>query len=286
MTVFNRRIVRRHIERAAPEFTEHDFLFREVAERLLDRLDDTTRTFSRALDLGSRGGVIGAHLNGRGGIETLVRCACTVIADSGLTVCADEEALPFADGAFDLVLSNLALHWVNDLPGTLTQIRRCLKPDGLMMAAMFGGETLKELRHALGEAEIAVEGGMSPRVSPFADIRDLGGLLQRAGFALPVVDTETVTVSYAEPLKLLKDLRGMGETNTVMERRKSFSRRETLMRAMELYREHYGDEDGRVPATFQVLFLSGWAPDPSQQQPLKPGSGQTSLTDVFGDDQE
>lgn len=283
MTIFNRRIVRLHLERAQPHFSEHDFLFREVAGRLLERLDDVTRRFPLALDLGARGDLINQMVGNRGGIETLIRCAHPLPINNrvndGVLVCADEEALPFADKAFDLAISNLSLHWVNDLPGTLSQLCRCLKPDGMMIATMFGGETLKELRSALTEAEIEVEGGLSPRISPFADIRDAGSLLQRAGFSLPVVDTETITVSYGDPLTLLKDLRGMGETNAVMERRLSFSRRETLMRAMELYLEQYGDSEGRIPATFQILYLSGWSPDPSQQQPMKPGSGQRSLTD-------
>lgn len=281
MTIFNRQVVRQHRTRAAPMFAEHDFLFREVAERLLERLDDVTRSFPLALDLGARGGLIGDMLGQRGGVETLISCALALADGKELSVCADDELLPFADHAFDLVLSNLSLHWINDLPGALSQVRRCLKPDGLMIASMFGGDTLKELRSVLNEAEIAVEGGLSPRISPFADIRDVGGLLQRAGFALPVVDAETITVSYGDPLKLLKDLRGMGETNAVAQRRLSFTRRETLMRAMGLYQEQFGDDQGRIPATFQVLHLSGWAPAPTQQKPMKPGSGVRSLTDEF-----
>jgi len=177
MTIFNRRAVRLHLDRARPQFNEHDFLFREVADRLLERLDDVARVFPMALDLGARGNLISQLVGNRGGIETLVRCAHSLHPDDGVTVCADEEILPFTDGAFDLALSNLSLHWINDLPGTLSQLRRCLKPDGLMIATMFGGETLKELRSVLNEAEIAVENGLSPRVSPFADIRDAGGLL-------------------------------------------------------------------------------------------------------------
>mgnify|MGYP002632473953 CR=1 FL=1 len=281
MTIFNRQVVRLHRERAGPQFSQHDFLFREVADRLLERLDDVTRRFPVALDLGARGDLVGEMLGQRGGIETLIRCAQSPAGEITPSICADEELLPFVDHVFDLVLSNLSLHWINDLPGALSQIRRCLKPDGLMIATMFGGETLKELRSVLNEAEITVEGGLSPRISPFADIRDVGGLLQRAGFALPVVDAETITVSYGEPLKLLKDLRGMGETNAVAERRLSFTRRDTLMRAMDLYREQFGDDDGRIPATFQVLYLSGWSPAPTQQKPMKPGSGVRSLTDEF-----
>ncbi len=281
MTVFNRQVVHLHRERAAPKFAEHDFLFREVTDRLLERLDDVTRSFPLALDLGARGGLINDMIGQRGNVEKLISCAQSVNGAKEPSICADDELLPFADHAFDLVLSNLSLHWINDLPGALVQVRRSLKPDGLMIASMFGGDTLKELRSVLNEAEIAMEGGLSPRISPFADIRDVGGLLQRAGFALPVVDAETITVSYGDPLKLLKDLRGMGETNAVTERRLSFTRRETLMHAMGLYREQFGDDEGRIPATFQVLYLSGWAPAPTQQTPMKPGSGARSLTDEF-----
>jgi SAM-dependent methyltransferase len=202
---------------------------------------------------------------------------------SGHRLVADEEYPPFADHCLDLVISCLNLHWVNDLPGTLLQLCRALKPDGLLLASFFGGETLKELRSVLMEAEEQGEGGASPRISPFADVRDGGNLLQRAGFALPVADTDILTVSYESPLKLMRDLRGMAETNCVLQRRKSFSRRETLLRAAQIYGERYGDEDGRVPATFEVITLTGWAPAPGQQQPLAPGSAQSSLTSALGD---
>jgi SAM-dependent methyltransferase len=197
-------------------------------------------------------------------------------------VAGDEEALPFANGAFDLVLSSLSLHWVNDLPGALSQIRRALKPDGLFLAAMPGGETLKELRQALAEAEIAGEGGLSPRISPFVEVRDAGNLLVRAGFALPVADIETITVSYPEPLAVVRDLRGAGEANAVLERRRSPSRRTTLFSALARYGELYGDADGRVPATVQVIYLTAWAPDPSQPKPLRPGSAKTRLAEALG----
>lgn len=289
MQVFNRRHVRRNRERAAGRLGEHDFLLAEVAERLADRLDDITRAFPLALDLGGRGGILAARLAGRGGIETLVHTDLSeamVRRHPGagvLGVVADEEFLPFADGAFDLVISNLDLHWVNDLPGALIQIRRALKPDGLFLAAMFGGGTLAELREALMEAELAEEGGVSPRVSPFADVRDLGDLLQRAGFALPVVDVEEITVSYESPLKLLADLRGMGETNAVIERRAAFTRRATMMTAIARYAEKHGGADGRVPATFSILTMTAWAPHPAQPKPAARGSGQINLADALRD---
>jgi len=190
--------------------------------------------------------------------------------------------LPFGAGRFDLVLSLLSLHWVNDLPGALAQINRSLKPDGLFLGCLLGGDTLSELRAAWMAAEIEVEGGASPRVSPFVDVRDAGALLQRAGFALPVVDSDVIRVSYGDPLSLMRDLRWMGESNAVRTRRTGFTRRQTLMRAAEIYVERFG-RDGRLPATFQVITLTGWHPDQiAQPQPLRPGSGQQSLADVLG----
>ena len=288
MHVFNRAAVRRHRDRAAGNLADYDFLFRESAARLADRLDDVTRTFPLALDLGCHGGEVAGALDGRGGIETLIQAdlspgmaARAAGSSLGPVLAADEEALPFADASFDLVLSNLSLHWINDLPGALIQIRRALKPDGLFLASVFGGETLHELRTALYAAETEVEGGLSPRFSPLIDVRDLGNLLQRAGFALPVVDAETLTVSYETPLKLMRDLRGMGEANANVDRPKTFSRRTTLLRACEIYMERCAGPDGRVPASFDLLTMTAWAPDPSQQKPLKPGSAQSRLAEAL-----
>jgi len=287
MNVFDRAAVRRHRERAAAGFGGHDFLIGEVGERLADRLDDVTRRFPRALDLGCHGGQMGRLLRGRGGIETLFQCdlspqmAGMARRAGSLCLAASEEFLPFAGAYFDLVLSCLSLHWVNDLPGALVQVRRALKPDGLFLAAMLGGETLKELRAVLAGSEIAEEGGLSPRVSPFADVRDAGNLLGRAGFALPVVDVDTVVVSYADPLELMTDLRGMGETNAVTERRKGLSRRATLMNAAARYRDQFAGADGRIPATFQVIYLTAWAPHPSQQKPLAPDSARARISDAL-----
>lgn len=293
MTVFNRRTVRRHRERAAATLASHDFLFRDGAERLADRLADVKRTFPLALDLGCHTGQLARALKGRGGVATLVQCdlspkMAAAARDAGAgglptpVVAGDEEALPFADGVFDLVVSNLSLHWVNDLPGALVQIRRALKSDGLFLATLFGGDTINELRRALAEAEIAEEDGLSPRVSPFADVRDAGALLQRADFALPVADADTVTVSYAEPMQLMADLRGMGESNAVLLSRKGFTRRNTLAAATKRYKDLYAGADGRVPASFQIVTLTGWAPDPSQRKPLKPGSATGRLAQALG----
>ncbi|MCP5365323.1 MAG: methyltransferase domain-containing protein [Hyphomicrobiales bacterium] len=284
MDIFDRRIVRQRRQRAASTLPEHQFLLLDVAERLADRLDDIRRRFPLALDLGCHQGQLAGVLAGRGGIETLVHADLS--EDMALrvpvpVVVADEEALPFADGSFDLIMSLLSLHWVNDLPGALVQIRRALRPDGFFVAAMLGGKTLYELRTALADAEIAGEGGISPRISPFADVRDVGNLLQRAGFALPVADVETIKVSYQDPLNLLRDLRGMGETNAALMRRKTFSRRSTLFDSLRRYRDMFATADGRIPATFQIVFMAGWAPDPSQQQPLRPGSAKVNLADAL-----
>ncbi len=262
MNIFNRRTVRRHRQRAADRFGEHDFLLRDVGEKLADRLDDIRRSFPMALDLGCHDGTLGRLLNGRGGIETLIGSDLSerMAARSGPpAIAADEEFLPFGPDCFDLVLSNLSLHWVNDLPGALAQLRRSIKPGGLLLAAMLGGDTLRELRQSLAGAEIELEGGLSPRVSPFADVRDLGDLLARAGFTGAVADSETITVSYRHPMRLLADLRGMGETNAVIESRKGFTRRTTMIEAMDKYRQTFAAADGRAPATFQVIYLTGWA---------------------------
>ena len=288
MNVFDRRLVRRHRDRAAAQLDGHDFLFREVAERLADRLDDVTRKFPLALDLGCHGGELADVLGPRGGIETLVQCDLSPAmarraARAGRpTIAADEEYLPFAPRAFDLILSNLSLHWVNDLPGALIQIRQSLKPDGLFLAAMLGGGTLDELRQALLEAELATAGGASPRVSPFADLRDAGSLLQRAGFALPVVDGDTVTVAYRDIATLMHDLRGMGETNATHGRPRGLARRAVMAAASDLYRERFADRDGRLTASFQVVYLTAWAPHDSQQQALRPGSARSRLAEALG----
>ncbi len=292
LAIFDRRTVRRHRDRAARRFADHDFLFKEVAERLAERLDDVSRTFPRVLDIGARTGVMAPLLAERAGVETIVQCdlsptmmraararPCTA-GPARLVAVADEECLPFADGSFDLIVSCLSLHWTNDLPGALLQARRALKPDGLFLAAILGGDTLGELRRALIEAEMAETGGAGPRVSPFADVRDAGALLQRAGFALPVVDADTITVSYENALDLMRDLRGMGEANAIAERRKDFTRRSTLLRAAAIYEDMFADA-GRMPATFQVLNLTAWAPHASQPKALKPGSASHRLADAL-----
>ena len=283
--IFDRNALRVHRDRAAQTFGEYDFLVREIGARLSDRLLDMARKFPLALDLGARTGGYGPVPGGPGGIEHVVSCELSErmarqIENSGV-VC-DPEFLPFAEGRFDLVYSNLELHWANDLPGCLLQITRSLKPDGLFLAAILGGNTLTELRDVLMAAELDVTGGASPRVSPFAELRDAGALLQRAGLALPVVDADEITVTYENLFRLLADLRGMGETNTVRERLRTSTRRNIFLRAAELYLERYPAEDGRIRATFEIIFLHGWAPHESQQRALRPGSAKTSLADALG----
>jgi SAM-dependent methyltransferase len=284
MTVFDRTLVRRRRDRAAAGFAGYRFLFDEVAERLAGRLEMVRRPFPHALDLGCHDGVAGRLATVAKGIEVLVSCdlAPRMAARSGgLAVVADEERLPFADASFDLVISNLSLHWVNDLPGALIQIRRALRPDGFFTAAMLGGDTLVELRRCLVDAELAISGGIAPRLSPLVGLRDAGHLLQRAGFTLPVVDAETVTVTYSDVFRLFADLRGMGETNATLARSRRPARRALFLEAARRYAAAFAEPDGRIPATFEIVYLAGWAPGPGQQQPLRPGSGQRPLADVL-----
>jgi len=286
MQVFDRRLVRARRNRRAGEFPQHDFLFREVADRLADRLDDVKRAFPVALDLGARNGLMVAALKGRGGVKTLIQaelaeCLAWAANKRAPAVAADEEALPFADATFDLVLSCLSLHWVNDLPGALAQIRRTLKPDGLFLAALFGYGTLAELREAFLAAEAAKTGGAGPRVSPLADLRDAAGLLQRAGFAMPVADADTINVTYENAYALMGDLRGMGESNAATLRPRRPLARATLYHAGELYTRRFAQTDGRVRARFQVVYLTGWAPGQGQPRPLTPGSAAARLADAL-----
>jgi SAM-dependent methyltransferase len=266
------------------------FLLDRVAEELADRLASVLRAFPCGVDLGTQTDAVSRVLAGSGKVGTII-AANTLVQDartqgaagrSGLAVAADEEALPFREGSLDLVVSALALQLVNDLPGTLVQVRRALKPDGLFVAALLGGDTLAELRSAFAAAEAEMEDGISPRVLPFADLRELGSLLQRAGFALPVTDVDRLTVRYPSPLALLHDLRRMGAANPLVDRRRRPLRRATLARMLEIYAARFADADGRVRATFEIVYLSGWAPHESQQQPLAPGSARARLADALG----
>jgi NADH dehydrogenase [ubiquinone] 1 alpha subcomplex assembly factor 5 len=288
MLVFDRALVRRRRERAVLSGDGGDFLFAEVANRLADRLIDVRRSFPVGIDLGSRGGHMAraALATGRVGTLYATDASPALAARLGLpAVAADEEALPFAPASLDLVVSSLALHWVNDLPGTLIQVRQALKPDGLFLAAIFGGETLWELREILMEAELAVTGGVSPRVSPMADLRDAAGLLQRAGFALPVADRDPIGVSYADIAALMHDLGRMGESNAVRLRAPGPMRRAVLGEAARLYQQRHALEGDRVRASFEILYLSGWSPAATQQQPLRPGQATGRLADALGVDE-
>jgi SAM-dependent methyltransferase len=277
--IFDRALIR-HRRRRAAGLGPATFLLDRVADDFADRLAAVLRRFDLVLDLGTPGEAVRTALRGLGSIGTIV--AADAIARAAPFVAADEETLPFGDGTLDLVVSALALHHVNDLPGALVQIRRALKPDGLFVAALLGGETLTELRQALASAESDIEGGASPRVAPFADLRELGALLQRAGFALPVTDVDRLTVRYDSVFSLMHDLRRMGATNALNARRRTPLRRQTLLRAAEIYARQFADDDGRVRATFEIVWLLGWAPHPNQQQPLKPGTAKARLADALG----
>jgi len=282
--VFDRQILRARRARAR-KLGAATFLLDRVAEDLAERLGAVLRRFEVAIDLGTPTDAVRRALALSGKAGTLIAAepdAAVLPAGSVPRVVTDEEALPFADASLDLVVSALSLQFVNDLPGTLIQIRRALKPDGLFLAALIGGDSLSELRDAFAQAESEMEGGLSPRVAPFADLRDLGGLLQRAGFALPVADSERLTVRYDSAFALMRDLRAMGATNALTERRRTPLKRATLLRMAQIYAERFADSDGRVRATFEIAWLSGWAPHESQQKPLKPGSATMRLADALG----
>jgi SAM-dependent methyltransferase len=249
------------------------FLLDRVAEDMRERLGAVLREFGDVADIWTPGDVLSDVLD-RGAPDRFA-----AIARIGMFDAAD-EALQLEPQSLDLALSALALHFANDLPGVLAQIRRALRPDGLFLAALLGGDTLTELKQSFTAAEVELEGGLSPRVLPFADLRDLGALLQRAGFALPVADVDRAVVRYDNALALMQDLRRMGATNVLMERRRTPLRRATLLRMAQIYGERFADSDGRVRATFDIVWLSGWAPHASQQQPLKPGSAKASLEEA------
>ncbi len=273
MLIFDSAAKRRQRRRAAAGFAAHDFLHAEAADRLLDRLADIRRQFPLAL------------LQGAVPAWLAQRPQAAAIGDMvglGSDFVAQEDLLPLAEGRFDLALCLLNLHWVNDLPGALIQLQRCLKPDGLFLAALLGGDTLTELRQAwlLAESESGL--GATPHVSPMVGTYDGAALLQRAGFALPVADAERVTVTYRDAFALMRELRGMGEGNALLGRHKGFTRRSTMLRMAQIYAERFSEPDGRIRATFEFVMLTGWRPDPSQQQPLKPGSAKLRLADALG----
>ncbi|MEO8926489.1 MAG: methyltransferase domain-containing protein [Caulobacteraceae bacterium] len=285
--LFDRRLHRQRLARAASGFAKADFLRTSAAADLVSRLQSIGRDFPVAVDLGARNGAFAralatAEATGKVGFLAQTDLTAAMLAGRpGARLVADEERLPLAEASVDLIVSALALHWTNDLVGTLIQIRRALKPDGLFLGSLFGGVTLTELRQALLEAEAELKGGAGPRVSPFADASDMGALLQRAGFALPVVDVDRFTVRYGHPLALMADLRAMGETSVLVERPNANLTRAVLARAGEIYLERFA-ANGRIAATFEIVTLTGWAPHPAQPRPLKPGSAKMRLADALG----
>jgi SAM-dependent methyltransferase len=283
--IFDRTLLTRRRTRAAPDAPAHDFLLRHVGEDLADRLSLIRRTFPVGLNLGAHTGAVSRRLRQLGSIRLLIDAdpsGAMLAHCDGPRLAADEEFLPFGPGTLDLVVSGLALQLANDLPGVLLQARRALKGDGLFLAALLGAGSLVELREAFLIAETEIHGGASPRVAPFADVRTLGGLLQRAGFALPVADADRLRVTYPDPLALMRELKAMGASNMLAERSRRPMTRGLLMRAAEVYADRFKAPDGRVPATFEIVTLTAWAPDPSQPKPLRPGSARTRLADALG----
>ncbi len=271
--IFDRDLLRQRQKRSAGVFSNHNFLHRWSAELLEERLNDIRREFKTTL-----------HIDPSRPHSTVT--LENTDTPKKIQINMDEEFLPFAPSSLDLLTSNLNLHTVNDLPGALIQIRRALKPDGLFLAAMFGGQTLHELRQSLMQTEMELRGGLSPRVHPFADKQDMGALMQRAGFALPVVDSENLTVTYDNMFALIRDLRGMGETNIIAERDITYPGRSFFPKAAEYYQNHFSEDNGsRIRATFEIIFLIGWAPHDSQQTPLKPGSATNRLADALGSEE-
>jgi SAM-dependent methyltransferase len=286
--LFDRVLHARRLARAAPAYHRADFLKRRAAQDLVERLEAINRRFPQAAELGARTGAFAAALarsDAAGKIDHLVQtdlsAAMLARGGGGTRIVADEARLPFAAASFDLVVSALALHWIDDLVGALIQIRRALKPDGLFIGALLGGATLAELRGCLIEAEAKLRGGSGPRVSPFVDAADGGALLQRAGFALPVVDTDLVSVRYRHPLALMADLRAMGETSALVDRPREPLTRGVLGLACDLYQARHAGADRRIEASFEIVTLTGWAPHPAQPKPLARGSAKARLADAL-----
>lgn len=283
--IFDRRLLKRRRDKAASHFAALAPVKQEIADRLADRLEDMARSFPLAIELGCHTGQLADILRGRGGIKHLIQCDLShsmLQHASGVRAAVDEEALPFAEVSADLVLSAGGLHWVNDLPGALIQIRRILKPDGLFLAILPGAHTLHELRSAFAAVE-AQTGTMRPHIAPFVEVRDAGNLLQRAGFALPVVDHDFLTLSYASPMSLLRELQKAGEQNHLCQRDRRMLPRQLIATMCEHYTTCFADPSGRVPATLELLTLTAWAPHASQQQPARRGSGEVNLTQLFDD---
>lgn len=295
--LFDMRALRRNRQRAAASYDKFAFLKDEAALRLADRVDLMRREFDLCLDLGAHDGRLWQHLAPLGKIRTIVHSdpaanfSYSFFPDNlnqtaPLFAAHDFTALPFASASFDAVFSCLNLHWVDDLPGLILQMHRLLRPDGLFLINLLGGNSLHELRASLIAAEQDITGGFSPRCAPMADIRDIGGLLGRAGLALPVADSDRLTVTYSNMFQLMMDLRGMGEQNALLGRLRIPTKRTVFTRAAEIYRDKFGQADGSIPASFEIITLTGWAPHDNQQKPLRPGSAKTRLASAIGSDEK
>jgi SAM-dependent methyltransferase len=267
--LFDHAARRKHVARHAARLTEHDFLWREGAELLGESLDAITHRFANVVELNARTPHLTELLRARAGTEQV------------RMLHIENETLGLADDSVDAMLSNLSLHTINDLPGILVQASRALKPDGLFLTTLPGAQTLHELRQVLAETEVAMSGGISPRVAPFIDVRDAGNLLSRAGFALPVTDSITLPVTYSSLFALMDDLRGAGEANMLRDRRKTFTRRDFFVQAAARYAAQHSDREGRITATAEIITLTAWKPAPNQQQPARRGSGKVSLHKIF-----
>jgi len=283
--LFDRKLLRHRRARFAHEISAREPVLAHVAREIAERVSLMLRPFPLALDLGAYHGLLGRKVAELPSVGAMIYAESVfdfaALCPRPALVC-DEDLLPFKAASLNLIVSGLALHRVNDLPGALIQIRQALAPDGLVMAALLGAGALFELREALIEAEAETEGGASPRVAPFGDVRAYGALLQRAGFALPVADAEKLTLLYPNPREVVREIRALGGGNVLLARSRRPLARDTLSRAEDIYRARYGTPDGQVKATFEIVYISGWGPDQSQQKPLKPGSAARRLADALG----
>lgn len=281
--LFDRGLVAARRQRALKQAPAGaDFLLSRVVEDMAERLSTVNRRFTRGLALGGATPHLARMLRSTGQVDQVIRADSLAPHHDRPDLVTHEDALPFAPATFDLIASALTLQTIDDLPGVLIQIRRALKPDGLFLAALAGGDTLSELRDCLGAAEVEMTGGISPRIIPFMEVRDLGGLLQRAGLALPVTDADRLVVRYPSMFDLMRDLRAFGATNPLVERSRRVDNRAFFVRAAEIYAERFSDPDGRIRATFQILSASAWAPSDTQQKPARPGSAKMRLADALG----
>ena len=284
--LFDQRLIRQHRQRASYRYADFAFLKDAAAIRLADRLELMRRHFDLCLDIGAHDGRLAQHFAALGKIGHIIHTDPAVgfafaSKQHGSGVVHALGDLPYKPESFDAVFSCLSLHWVDDLPGLMMQARRLLKPDGLLLVSLLGGNSLAELKQALAEAEQDITGGLSPRCAPMADIRDIGGLMSRAGLALPVADSDRLTVNYPHMFKLMEDLRGMGEQNAMLARLKIPTRRRVFMHAAEIYQQRFSRADGQIPASFEIVTVTGWAPHERQQKPLRPGTAAHRLASAL-----